>query len=162
MMKVLIVDLDGTTYDNSHRNHLAPKGALGKTAANWEPWHAACEGDALVQPVAVMIRDLVAAGWLSFVVTRRSANQRAATENRLRSDNIPFHAAEFGSMHDDRPAEEIKAELVRKLRHFAAFSGQDLMVMAIDDTPAVIKALEEEGVKTLQVKRPTKQVANHD
>lgn len=161
MMKVLIVDLDGTTYDNSHRNHLAPKGALGKVAANWEPWHAAFEGDELVQPVAVMIRDLVAAGWLSFVITRRSSNQRHATEARLRRDNVPFHAAEFGDMHDDRPAEAIKAELVRKLRMYASFTGQDVMIMAIDDTPAVIKALEEEGVKTLQVKRPTKQVANH-
>lgn len=160
-MKVLILDLDGTLYDNAHRNHAAPRGALGKVAANWEPWHALCHGDSLVQEVAELVRNFAASGWLIYVLTRRSANQRYITENMLRRDNIPFHAAEFGGMFDDRPAEAIKAAIIRSLRHHAAVFSLPLMVMAIDDTKAVIDALEAEGVKTLQVKRPQKQVANH-
>lgn len=160
-MKVLILDLDGTTYDNAHRNHAAPRGALGKVAANWEPWHALCQGDTLVTEVAEMVRAMADAGWLIYVLTRRSANQRHVTEAMMRRDNVPFHAAEFGGMYDDRPAEVIKAGIVRTLRRQAALLGVELMLMAIDDTKAVIDALEAENVKTLTVKRPQKQVANH-
>ena len=160
-MKVLILDLDGTLYDNAHRNHAAPRGALAKVAVNWEPWHSLCQGDTLVPEVAELVRGLAASGWLIYVITRRSANQRHATEAKMLRDRVPFHAAEFSGMYDDRPAEVIKAGIVRTLRHHAALLGAELVLMAIDDTKAVIDALEAENVKTLTVKRPQKQVANH-
>lgn len=162
MIKILLLDLDGTLYDNTHRNHLAPRGKAGRVALNWEPWHAACAGDTLIEPVAAVARAMAADGWLCYVLTRRSDSQRYITQNRLRADNVPFVAAEFASMHDDRPAPDYKAAIVRNIRdNLERFRQADYSIMALEDSPEVIAALEAEGVKTLQVRRPLKQVANH-
>lgn len=157
MIKILILDLDGTLYDNRHRNHLAPRGLAARLAVSWEPWHAACADDTLIEPVAAVARSMAADGWLCYVITRRSDTQRYVTQARLHADKVPFVAAEFASQYDNRPAEDFKADIVRNLRaNLARFNHTECCIVALEDDERVVCALEAEGVTTLRVNRPRK------
>ena len=45
MKTLLLIDLDGVMFDNSHRAHLLPTGD-GATADQWEAFNKACRDDA--------------------------------------------------------------------------------------------------------------------
>ncbi|WP_163604176.1 HAD family acid phosphatase [Leclercia adecarboxylata] len=148
-----IIDLDGTLYDNSHRQHLLPEDK-GDTAA-WVAFNGACADDVLRDDIADLVRGLLLAGRECIFLTGRGEAARAATMKRLQEDFDFDHtpALLMRPMDDHRSAAEFKCEIIMAVRQ--AWKGRGALreyrFIAIEDDPTIVAALREIGVTTLQI-----------
>jgi beta-phosphoglucomutase-like phosphatase (HAD superfamily) len=166
MRKILIVDLDGTLYDNRHRNtpELLPNfdaiKAEGRsvTTEDWLPWNRRHEGDKVVEHVRALVRAFRAQGFIIAVLSSRDDRCRDTTRHQLDRDlDRDVVVADFIWL---RPADcqesaaEYKRQKVKDLKSIFGGSYPPPLIVAIDDDPAVIKMFAAEGIHTLQVRRP--------
>lgn len=145
-----IIDLDGTLYDNSHRQHLIP--ADRNNTAGWVPFNAACAKDILRKEVANLVRAVAAEGGDVIFLTARGEDAREPTFNRLHQDFSFAYSSDLimRQMNDHRSAAEFKSSFISGLKsEFSVY--RDHTLVAIEDDPAVVDAMRALGVTVLHI-----------
>lgn len=150
-MKCIIVDIDGTLADLSHRLHHI--NGRGGSRPDWQKFFAGIPDDTCIEPIA----DLAVAmhdfsdnfeQYAKVVLcSGRPENYREQTEKWLAKHSIFFCRLYMRPANDTRPDHVVKRELLGRIRE----DGYE-PVLVIDDRPSVVEMWRSEGLLTLQVK----------
>lgn len=144
---IYVVDLDGTLYDNRHREALIPQDR--SNTEQWVKFNAACINDVVREPVRQMVECLLESGDLVIFLTGRGRSARIETAERLMRD-FPFHdvGLQMRPMDDHREAREFKADYLRALQ----IKHPGKHIVAIEDDTACVEAMRQiPGVTVLQI-----------
>lgn len=139
----VIVDIDGTLADCTHRLH-----HIQKQPKDWDAFFAGCVDDAPIGPIVELVESLAKAGHRIIFCSGRSDRVRAETKEWLRV-NFDYLYPQHLFMRKDgdhRPDNQVKKGLLADMR--AAYLSP---VMAIEDRAQVVKLWRDEGLICLQV-----------
>jgi uncharacterized HAD superfamily protein len=137
--KDVIVDIDGTLADCSHRLHYI-RGKRKK----WQKFFACAGLDKPRIEVLQMVRQLSQLHNIH-LVTGRPEQYRKETEKWLRHYRIPYVSLHMREEGDYRADDIVKQEIFD--RHFEKANIE----LVIDDRPRVIRMWESKGLKVLDV-----------
>lgn len=138
--QVVIVDIDGTICDASHRLHL-----IERDPPDWEAWYAGCSEDKPVIPVLRVV-DALAERYVIDIITGRKEDSRAVTEDWLKRHQVPYRDLLMRATADRRPDTVVKREIYRA-RYVV---GEVWLVL--EDRNRVVSMWREEGLTCLQVR----------
>ena len=142
-MKYIVVDLDGTTFDDRHRReHIDHK--------DWDKYHSRCVDDKPFNDVATAVRMM--SGLASIlIVTGRPERYRKVTLDALCENDIPFDHLLM------RPDDNYTAASFLKIVQLEEFFGSKEKLLkevlfALEDSDYVVKAYREYGITCWQVR----------
>lgn len=140
---VVIVDLDGTLSDGTHRLHLLPTKDLHLTES-WTEFNRAAINDSPITNTIEVVNALYLAGMTVIILTGRSDEVEIDTAVWLDRNQVRYDWLIMRRHDDNRKDTIIKEEALRAigLRH---------IVCAFDDSPNVIKHFRSLGITTYQV-----------
>jgi len=149
---MLILDLDGTLFDISARWNECEKLANGNKRMFWECFQSPrfMNMDKPKREVITFVQQLIEEKKPEAiaVVSGRSEKQREDTLKQLSEIGIEPTEVVLRGEKDFRKDHEFKRDAIRKLMEKY---DQD-KVTVIDDSDAVLKYLEEEGIETIDAK----------
>lgn len=137
----VIVDIDGTCADGSHRKHL-----LETAPRKWDEWHELCHLDANHRHINQLVWALFDAGYNIVYITGRMERSREKTRTWLRTHHFPEGPLYMRPENDHRDDIEIKMEAANQ-----AGLTPERVLFAIDDRDRVVKMWRDAGYKCLQV-----------
>jgi hypothetical protein len=137
---VVLVDIDGTLADVTHRVHHV-RGAGKK---DWHRFFQAMHQDEPNQVVMDWVKNL-APEYEVIVVSGRPDNYRKVTERWLAEHGIEYSALYMRRAQDRRPDDIVKREILHKQ------IGKDRVAFVIDDRASVCRMWRSEGLRTFQV-----------
>lgn len=148
--QAIIVDLDGTIADLSHRLHHIN----GRGPKNWDAFFAKVSHDAPIHQTM----DTVAA-YLGlyehvtlFFVSGRREESREDTRRWLADQGWPAHSYEALLM---RPSGDFRADWIIKEEILDGILGQGYEIVAVfDDRPSVVQMWKRRGLHVFQVHAP--------
>lgn len=140
---IVIVDLDGTLSEGSHRLHLLPTENLHLTES-WREFNRAAAGDSPIKSTIAVINGLWVSGFAIVILTGRSDEVRYETCKWLNENGVKFDEIIMRRQEDNRKDTVIKEEALRAI-------GLDNIVCAFDDSPNVVKHFRSLGITTYQV-----------
>ena len=140
---IVIVDLDGTLSDGTHRLHLLPTENLHLTES-WSEFNRAAAGDSPIKSTIAVINGLWVSGFAIVILTGRSDEVRYETCKWLNENGVKFDEIIMRRQEDNRKDTVIKEEALRAI-------GLDNIVCAFDDSPNVVKHFRSLGITTYQV-----------
>lgn len=138
--QVVIVDIDGTICDASHRLHL-----IERQPPDWEAWYAACDADEPVIPILRVV-DALAERYVIDIITGRKEDSRAVTEAWLKRHEVPYRDLLMRATDDRRPDAVVKREIYR-----ARYAVGEVWLV-LEDRNRVVSMWREEGLTCLQVR----------
>lgn len=133
-LPLVVVDIDGVVADVSHRLHL-----LDGRPRRWEEFFAAAAQDPPLPEGVALVTELPAGNALCWLTGRPERN-RVITEQWLALHGMPEQPLLMRADSDRRPAREAKREHLRDLRR------THRIALVVDDDPAVITMLAEDGL----------------
>ncbi len=152
----LIVDIDGTLFDNTQRLHLVPKDP--SHTENWTPFNKACEDDAPIPHIINQVCKLFEMDQLSQprldFLTSRGADALPETHRQL-SKYFDMHRGNINlymrAMDCYLPPADYKYGMLRLM--FKQGISQIKPVILFDDHPAVIDMVQKHFpfITTVQV-----------
>lgn len=143
-MMDILVDIDGTIADCSHRLHWITTPNRKK---DWDAFFAACHDDRPIMPVIAMVSCMRAhPGNRLIFCSGRPERTREATRSWLRRHCLPMEPLYMRGDHDRRDDDILKRELLARIRA----DGFD-PVLAIDDRKRVVDMWRAEGLICAQV-----------
>jgi hypothetical protein len=139
----IIVDLDGTLSDSTHRQH-----HMQAKKKNWMAFYEGMVDDPPNHDILWMVKNFHGAGARIIYCSGRPEEYRIHTTDWLIKHGAPFIG---GSLYmrktgDYRSDYIVKLELLEKMR----LDGYDPKI-AIDDRDQVVKAWRQVGIRCLQV-----------
>ena len=143
---VLLVDIDGTVADSTHRNHFLE--VEHESDVNWPAWEREGFKDTPIQQIVELVRAMRAYGYRIVFLTSRNETCCRDTYEWLTAHNI----AQFGDLiltrkdGDLRPSPMVKRDHVRKLKE----AGANLQ-LSLEDHSGNVAMFREEGIMTLHV-----------
>ena len=140
----IVLDLDGTVADVSHRVHLAQ-------AKAWDDFHAACVYDKVVEATAQIISQL--SNYNFIMVTGRTERHRPATERWLEDNQLAryIHTLLMRGDDDFRQDGEMKLALLEE--YFGSKqSVLNNVLLCLDDRDRVVEAFRNYGLTCWQVR----------
>lgn len=140
---IVIVDLDGTLSDGSHRLHLLPTENLHLTES-WSEFNRAAAADSPIKSTIAVINGLWVSGFAVVILTGRSDEVRYETCKWLNENGVKFDEIIMRRQQDNRKDTVIKEEALRAI-------GLGNIVCAFDDSPNVVKHFRSLGITTYQV-----------
>lgn len=140
---IVIVDLDGTLSDGTHRLHLLPTKDLHLTES-WSAFNGAAIGDKPIQNTIDVVNMLWKAGMGVVILTGRSDEVETDTLMWLDYHKVKFDHLIMRRADDNRKDTVIKEEVLRAI-------GIEHIKCAFDDSPNVIKHFRSLGITTYQV-----------
>ena len=145
--KYVVVDLDGTVADCTHRLHYIQ----GETK-DWCAFYKECANDKPIDSMIDMVRALNERMFYIIFLTGRSEVARELTQTWL-SDNLlwDYVALLMRPEGDYREDSVVKIELLNKFVETNLESNKDNIAFVLDDRSSVVKAFRKEGYKVLQV-----------
>lgn len=144
---MIILDLDGTIADNSHREHLIPKEK--GTTDQWTEFNLACGGDYIIPETYEVLNAIYwHTGHSVYVVTGRSEVCLDETVNWLAKNAIHYDLLIMRPEDDHRKAVEFKREKFEEL----GLCEEDIV---FEDDPAIINMIHKE-FKSIVVTVPSK------
>ena len=139
-MNTVIVDIDGTLADNSHRRHFLQR----HEHKDWDSFYAACGADAPIMPVILTVQAL--SRFFSVVLcSGRLERCREDTQVWLAEQEVPYDQLLLrpeGDFTDD-------AELKRRMLGLLRMEGYEPFLV-IDDRQKVVDMWRAEGLVCLQ------------
>lgn len=140
---VVIVDLDGTLSDGSHRLHLLPTKDLHLTES-WSEFNRAAQFDAPIQNTIDIVNGLWVSGFSVVILTGRSDEVETETIMWLDKHRVKYDYMIMRRASDNRKDTIIKEEVLRAI-------GLENIVCAFDDSPSVIPFMRSLGITTYAV-----------
>ncbi|MCA9911832.1 MAG: polynucleotide kinase [Anaerolineae bacterium] len=135
--EAIIVDLDGTLSDCTHRRHLAQE-------KNWKAFYEALVDDPVNEPVRNTVEAL-AESYAVLLVSGRPLDYLHHTLVWLDEKAISHDELHMRKSGDNRDDTIVKREILAELR-----KKYDI-VMAFDDRDRVVKMWRDEGIPCFQV-----------
>lgn len=139
MNKSIVIDLDGTLTDLTHRLHHIKD----KESKDWDAFFAACGDDAENKWCSFIMRGLSPEARI-VIVSGRPERCRKATEQWLKDRQIPYHELYFARKDGDHAPDDLLKEQWLK-----AF-GPENILFCIDDRQRVVDMWRRNGVVCLQ------------
>jgi predicted secreted acid phosphatase len=145
-MKTVVVDVDGTLADNTHR-----QGYLRNKPKNWKAYNENMPSDGVHEDIVDLVRSYYKLGYKIIIVTAREGSDRirAVTMDWLSTKaNVLVYTEKvmFRQDKDFRDDSIVKKEILDQLR----LEGYDVKI-AIDDRNKVCQMWRENGIRCLQV-----------
>lgn len=152
-----IFDLDGVLFDNSHRQHLLPKGD-GSTTEQWDAFNLACEHDAPITHMWQLLAELLRGGNQVMFLTGRSEVCRPQTTRALMAQMYSPSVLAGGVLaalkpklvmrpaDDHRPAHEFKRDVVKPISQL-----EQRRIVLVDDDLRIIEACRDLVDDVIQV-----------
>ncbi|CAN5148492.1 hypothetical protein BH20ACT5_BH20ACT5_08660 [soil metagenome] len=134
---LVVFDIDGVVADVTHRLHF-----LEARPKRWEDFFAAAAVDPPLAEGLNLVAELGGRHDLCWLTGRPERN-RALTEAWLAAHDLPTGPLLMRADRDHRPARAAKRDHLRRLRRSRRIA------VVIDDDPAVITMLAEEGIAHL-------------
>lgn len=137
---VVVFDLDGTLYNESHRAEYREK-------LDWETYFSLCDKDTLIESVANILRDYAKKGYEIWIASGRS--EPICLEKTiacLQRDQLPFHGIKLRGQDNFVPDYALKPAWMAK------YIGLDRIEAVYDDTDAVIEGFRKKGLFVVDVK----------
>lgn len=139
--KAIIVDIDGTLADCSHRVH-----HLQSTPKDWDAFYAGCAHDSTIEGVYHLLSCVEFVGDIALLfVTGRPERTRVDTEEWL-SNRISWTKLVMRSNGDRRADDVLKREIYE--RDIAPYYD---VLFCLEDRSRVVKMYRSLGVPCLQV-----------
>ncbi len=135
----VIVDIDGTIADVTHRLHHI-RDAKRK---NWRAFFEGMDRDKPILERLHQVRDLSSRHRI-LIVTGRPESYREQTERWLKKYKVPYEKLYMRRNGDHRPDYEAKREVLDEV-------DPRRIVLAIDDRPPVCEMWERHGIKCQRV-----------
>lgn len=143
-IKCVIVDIDGTLADPTHRRHF-----VEKSPKDWDNFlrEDLVERDTLIEPVANLVH-MLHEHYQVIYVTGRNTKHMELTIRWLRANRMWLYPFKLfcRADNDKRSDDVVKREILNELR-----ANGYHPVYAIDDRDRVVKMWREEGLTCLQV-----------
>lgn len=142
-MRSIVVDLDGTLCDSSHREHFARAGL-------WDEFHSALTNDKLHKDVAETIAVMSDAGYMIIGLTGRNEKYRYKTLGWLELNKVSLDVLIM------RPNHNTESDHILKPRMLAdQFGTQENalkhVAFILDDRDKVVEAWRNLGYRCWQV-----------
>lgn len=138
--KYLLVDMDGTLADCTHREHyVKPNTEIGSNKKNWDMFFNLTPLD----PVRYDVLDLIQKKYKDIpkvIVTARAEEWRPHTEKWLKEKGIEFHQILMRNSNDRREDSIVKKEILD------TYCDVSSVVAVIDDRPPVIEMWRQNGL----------------
>lgn len=142
VQREIIVDIDGTIADCSHRRH-----HICNPNKNWDDFFKDMVHDLPIKPVIDLVRELQYAAYDVLFVTGRPEQYRKETKNWLIQNTLIPTYLFMRPEKDFRPDHIVKKEILDNLR-LQGFNPK----LAIDDRQCVVDMWRSEGLICLQNK----------
>lgn len=151
--KTVIVDIDGTVADLSHRLHFIkphPMGSDGDLRKDWDSFFAACVDDEPIHEMVDLV-SLLAAKYDIVFVTGRPERIRSETYEWLMKhifhdqDHIENVQLEMRADRDHRPDDRVKKEI------YLDYLRDTEIAFVLEDRARVVKMWRDLGLRVLQV-----------
>lgn len=137
--KDVIVDIDGTLADVTHRLHHV-RGRRKK----WKKFFALMSEDKPISEVITRVQDL-AGEYNIYLVSGRPDDYRDITTEWLKLHDVPYEALYMRRAGDFRPDDIVKQEILDE--HFDKHNIE----LVIEDRPRVIRMWKSNGLKVEDV-----------
>jgi predicted kinase len=136
---IVVVDLDGTVADHTHR-----LGHIQKQPKDWDSFFKECTDDPPIKGIVELVKHLAEHDHDIIVVTGRSMVCCKETEEWLERHNIPCDMLLMRQTHDKREDTVVKGEIADLLPlHKVKY--------VLEDRPRIIKMWQAKGFTTLAV-----------
>lgn len=137
----VIVDIDGTLADISHRRHF-----VETKPKNWAAFEKLAHLDPVHEHIAEVVRMMYDYGWTVLIVSGRGEQQRTTTIDWLWSNQISHHGVYMRAKLDYRADDIVKSEILDMI----LASGRT-PTLVLDDRDRVVKMWRDRGLKVIQV-----------
>lgn len=138
----IIVDLDGTIADCSHRLHYVQDGNR-----DWPAFFDNIPGDSPILPLIDLVKTYYQAGETSvLLVSGRPDSHKSHTEEWLAKHDVPYNFLHMRKAGDNRQDAIIKKEILDVIQ------DDYTVLFTVDDRPQVIRMWRENGVLCLACK----------
>lgn len=137
----IIVDIDGTLADTTHRQHL-----VSTKPKNWKAYFLAMGRDAPIHQTITVVNTLHRSGHNIILVSGRPSDYIGLTFDWLKKHQVSTDELYMRSAGDMRPDDVVKRELLEAIRA----DGYD-PELAIDDRDRVVAMWRREGIPCWQV-----------
>lgn len=139
-MKAVIVDIDGTLADCSHRlHHVLPGGKR-----DWDAFFASMDEDGVITPVRDVVRAL-SRDYAILLCSGRPDNYRDVTERWLDDAYVPYNVLYMRPAGDTRADHIVKAQILDGIKE----DGYEPFLV-IDDRQSVVDMWRDNGLVCLQ------------
>lgn len=143
--KTVIVDLDGTIADNTHRFHFIDKTKNSKV--DWVSYFLACDKDSAKKPVIDTVNALKLQGYDIHIFSARGDISRIKTESWLSEQGVLYDRLTMRKMDSYTPDELLKRSWLLEL--YPDYKEEILCVF--DDRNKVVAMWRELGLLCFQV-----------
>lgn len=141
---MIIVDLDGTLCDCSHRVHLA-------RAGQWDEFNSLCEGDKANFDVVSVVSNLCD-NWNVVIMTGRNEKYRTSTLNWLRLNEIYCDKLVMRPDNNYTKDADLKLEMIDELCGGREAALEHVLCI-LEDRDQVVEKLRGAGFKVWQVRQ---------
>lgn len=137
-MRIVIADLDGTLSDYGHRLHLYKE-------RDYDAFNKAGKDDRPIENICNILRALDRQETEIVVMTARSSDNRPATQEWLRLNDVPCDRLIMRPVGDQSPDDECKRKLFEEKIDYSD------VWFVLEDRQSVVDMWRGEGLTCLQV-----------
>jgi len=141
--QIVVIDLDGTLCDDSHREHLV-------IAKEYDAYHALLRDDVPWPDVKAYL-SLLGLDSVTVALTARPETYRAATHDWLIEHECVFDHVLMRGKDDFRNITEVKPELLRMFLQENDYSPEDVLVI-LEDREHMVEKWRNLGYRCWQVR----------
>jgi uncharacterized HAD superfamily protein len=137
MKNIVIVDIDGTIADCTHRLHYLENN-------DWDSFYEACDKDKPIQPIIDLVKILTKSYRVIFCTGRRGevGEKTGAWLQKYFGNTLPSYHYHMRKIGDRRPDTIIKPEMIEKYKNNIAF--------ILEDRDSMVQKWRELGYTCLQ------------
>ena len=147
MVKYVVVDLDGTVADCTHRLHF-----INGETKDWKGFYEACKDDKSIMPMIDMVRALNERYYYVIFLTGRSELARNVTQEWLQANNLwNYDDLIMRPLEDYRHDSVVKLEMLNNYIRTNLNDDKEAIGFILEDRATVVKSFRDAGFKVLQV-----------
>lgn len=147
MVKYVVVDLDGTVADCTHRLHF-----INGETKDWKGFYEACKDDKPIMSMIDMVRALNERYYYVIFLTGRSELARNVTQEWLQANNLwNYDDLIMRPLEDYRHDSVVKLEMLNNYIRTNLNDDKEAIGFILEDRATVVKSFRDAGFKVLQV-----------
>ena len=147
MVKYVVVDLDGTVADCTHRLHF-----INGETKDWKGFYEACKDDKPIMSMIDMVRALNERYYNVIFLTGRSEVARNVTQEWLQVNNLwNYDDLIMRPLKDYRQDSVVKLEMLNNYIRTNLNDDKEAIGFILEDRATVVKSFRDAGFKVLQV-----------
>ena len=147
MVKYVVVDLDGTVADCTHRLHF-----INGETKDWKGFYEACKDDKPIVSMIDMVRALNERYYYVIFLTGRSELARNVTQEWLQANNLwNYDDLIMRPLEDYRHDSVVKLEMLNNYIRTNLNDDKEAIGFILEDRATVVKSFRDAGFKVLQV-----------